>query len=242
MFKEHPSCKEPKNKNIKIWRFMDLSKFLSILEKQALFFVKLSKLDSIDPLEGYLSHATVREMRESINKFETQEKKRRKNILERNLQLFKKSRNILHVSSWHMNKYESAAMWKLYIKSGEGIAIQSTYKRLIESFTSLETFESVGVVEYIDYDIEKFDWKNAYNSALHKRKGFEHEKELRAIVMDPRPQNGKYISVDLNILIENIFLAPTSPSWLNDLIKGILLKYGLKKKVMFSRINEKPLY
>ena len=34
------------------------------------------------------------------------------------------------VNSWHMNEYESAAMWDIYSTRDFGIAIRSTIKRL----------------------------------------------------------------------------------------------------------------
>jgi len=39
------------------------------------------------------------------------------------------------INCWHMNDHESAAMWKLYLKSDEGIAIQSTYRKLKDAIT-----------------------------------------------------------------------------------------------------------
>ena len=54
------------------------------------------------------------------------------------------------VNCWHENEHESAAMWKLYIKSVEGIAIQSTYSKLKKSFINDEII-FIGKVKYIDY-------------------------------------------------------------------------------------------
>lgn len=39
----------------------------------------------------------------------------------------------MYISCWHMNEYESAAMWKLYAKSSDAIAIQTTFQKLCES-------------------------------------------------------------------------------------------------------------
>ena len=38
---------------------MDLAKLLSLLEKSALFFVRIDKLASIDPFEGYYTTANI---------------------------------------------------------------------------------------------------------------------------------------------------------------------------------------
>src|SRR5258705_185923 len=41
------------------------------------------------------------------------------------------------IISWHMNEFESAAMWQLYANFDEGIAIRSTYKRLRDCFWTI---------------------------------------------------------------------------------------------------------
>jgi hypothetical protein len=52
------------------------------------------------------------------------------------------------VSCWHMNEHESAAMWSLYLRSNEGVCIQSTYRRLR---SGLPKCVFIGEVNYIDY-------------------------------------------------------------------------------------------
>lgn len=133
MYIKHKDCKEPKNKNIIIWRYLDFAKFLSILENRSLYFPNLTSLSEVDPLEGILSEKTVKEFNDSVVKAKQGQKERVKGVVEHNLRFFKNNRNIICVNSWHMNNYESAAMWKIYLKSNEGIAIQSTYKRFVKS-------------------------------------------------------------------------------------------------------------
>lgn len=38
MYKEHQFLEKPSDENVRIWRYMDLAKFLSLLEKNALYF------------------------------------------------------------------------------------------------------------------------------------------------------------------------------------------------------------
>ena len=47
------------------------------------------------------------------------------------------------INCWHMNDHESAAMWKLYLKSNEGIAVQSTYETLRDSIIDEEKVRKV---------------------------------------------------------------------------------------------------
>ncbi len=167
-----------------------------------------------------------------------------------------------------MNDFESAAMWNLYLKSNVGVAIQSTFKRLKESFLNhTEPTVYIGTVNYINYETERtkikfvsFETKAntpesyLFRSFLLKRKSFEHERELRAIIHKfPTKDNkidytqepfndGAYIRVNLNTLIEKIFVSPTAPKWFNDLVNSIIKKYNLKKEVIKSSLAEGPVY
>jgi hypothetical protein len=239
----HYTCKLPENLNLPIWKYMDFTKFISLLEEQALFFTNITSLK--DPFEGFLSNPTVESFMASIEDLPVQDKQVRKGIIKRNLAGFRKMRNYLYVSSWHMNDNESMAMWKLYLKSNEGIAIQSTIKSMINSFSHTEEDVYIGVVDYIDYDNQKMPWKNIFYPALHKRKNFEHEKEIRAIVFTPPVQKakGKYTDTDLNVLIESVYISPNSPQWLFDLINKIMKRYNLNKaKCYHSGLLQMPVY
>jgi hypothetical protein len=52
-FKEHPEFAPPSSPDATIWRYMDFATFLSLLDRSALFFVRLDKLAEVDPFEGY---------------------------------------------------------------------------------------------------------------------------------------------------------------------------------------------
>ena len=50
MHADHPSFKAPPNPDGKIWQYMDLAQFVSMLQRKQLFFVKANQLR--DPYEG----------------------------------------------------------------------------------------------------------------------------------------------------------------------------------------------
>jgi len=215
---------------------MDFTKLVSLFDSRALYFSRADKLN--DPFEG--SWPII-------------------NIARRDgtLRLSNADENIQHwpryiaINCWHMNQYESAAMWKLYLKSDEGIAIQSTYARLKKSFIDDEII-NLGKVKYIDYDT---DFIEANDTAfVHKRKSFEHEQEVRALVLKTPEMEGRYdfnletikyglqIKVDIETLIERIYIAPSTPDWFADLVKTIVAKYDYNFKVVHSRLDENPLF
>ena len=85
------------------------------------------------------------------------------------------------VNCWHESENESAAMWKIYSREYDGIAVKTTFETLTQSFTDVLTVH-VGKIDYIDYNSTLIPERNLYSPFLYKRKMFEHEREVRAIV------------------------------------------------------------
>lgn len=159
------------------------------------------------------------------------------------------------INCWHLNEYESAAMWKLYLKSNEGIAVRSTFNRLKVSFEAEKQDIFIGKVRYIDYEKDWLPEGNLLYPFVHKRKSFAYEQELRAIIQEFRyKENGDfdwsktpfdegiYVQVDLETLIDKIYLAPTSPKWLFELVKAVTRIYKLDKEVLQSALDDVPVY
>lgn len=254
MYKEHQIFEKPRNGNVKIWRYMDFTKFVSMLDKRALFFARADKLP--DPFEGSYSKANIEirpKLYKDIPEFD---------IFQKSVQGFSKDvRKHVIINSWHMNDCESAAMWRLYLKSDEGVAIQSTFKRLTRSFDNHLTDNIyIGKVKYIDYKTEWLPEGNLFYPFLHKRRSFKHESELRAIILrfpstgvpSETPKQidltqeifdlGAYIDVETEVLVENVFVSPTALGWFKDLVKSVMNKYDLRKPVRQSSLAEGPVY
>jgi hypothetical protein len=51
-----------------------------------------------------------------------------------------------YLNCWHLNDYESAAMWDIYQRNNDAIAIQSTYTKLCNSLIQKEPDVFVGKV------------------------------------------------------------------------------------------------
>jgi hypothetical protein len=50
MYIDHPSFEKPDNADAKVWRYLNFTKFLSLIDKEALYFSRLDCLG--DPFEG----------------------------------------------------------------------------------------------------------------------------------------------------------------------------------------------
>jgi hypothetical protein len=85
-----------------------------------------------------------------------------------------------------MNDVESAAMWNLYLRAEEGIAVRSNFGRLCDSFAPETRPVFAGGVTYVDYDSAVIPEGNIFWPFAHKQRSFEHEREVRAVIAEPQ--------------------------------------------------------
>ncbi|HET6840756.1 MAG TPA: DUF2971 domain-containing protein [Candidatus Angelobacter sp.] len=231
MYETHPNLISPTD-NTRLWRFMDLSKLLWLLSNSALYFCRLDLLR--DPYEGVMSKMSFAGYERLLP-----------NQTEAIKSMIISQRKWVFANSWHMNEFESAAMWDLYLNSPEGVAIETDFARFRDSFSAEKIHDVlIGKVNYIDYATESVAQGNYFNYLyvpVHKRKSFEHERELRAIVWllatfgkqqdkidinTYHPPPGISIQVNIKTLIRNIFVSPTAQSWYVDVVRSVLCRYG----------------
>ena len=236
------ACKLPED-DVRIWRYMDFAKFMSIIDTQELFFTTSNKFE--DSFEGSFPQ-----------KCTTENYCLDKTVAKKLAEVAINFRKYAHLNCWHQNEYESEAMWKIYSQSDKGIAIQSTIGRLKHCFTD-EREVNIGKVKYIDYNVDMIPVCDFFSPFFYKRKSFSYEQEIRALVqtLDDAPieeREKKYpqgiypygigIKIDVNLLIENIYISPYAPNWFYDLIKSITLKYGYNFDIKNSLLCEKPVF
>lgn len=245
---DYLDLKKPKNICIKIWRYMDFTKFVSFLDMQSLFFCRVDLLT--DKFEGSIPKYTYRN---SIN-VNSELKEKYPKIYHRTIKI-RKNREALRkctfINSWHTSEFESAAMWSLYLKTDEGIAIQSTYKRLMACFKASNPKVYLSLVRYINYD-SQHPFNTVNMPFVCKRKSFEYEKELRAIILQHpsdfapntslKTPKGILINVDIEKLVEKIYVSPTAEKWFEELVRSVAKKYNINKPVVRSSLAEDPIY
>jgi hypothetical protein len=249
MYKDHPIFTKPKNLNARIWRYMDFTKFLFLLTRGELFFPRADRLG--DPFEGSFSKMNI----EKRPEYYAGIGEGLPEMLKKLGEFHKSILSYTFINSWYLNDYESAAMWKIYIQKGEGIAIQSTFTRLCNSFEPSKKDIFVGCVKYSDYEEDWIPEDNSLEPFLHKRKSFEYEKEVRAIFHDFPieggeiklsqilfERKGEYIPIDLSVLIEKIYVSPASSDWFIELVQSIITTYKKSFEVKRSRLEGDPVY
>ena len=120
-------------------------------------------------------------------------------------------------------------MWQIFTQNSEGLAIQSTIGRLQKSLAPETNFKQyIGEVNYIDYKKEHIPFDDMFFPFLFKRKSFQYEGEVRIITeigeSDIDINEGLKINVNINEMIEKIYIHPKSENWYKNLIIQLLKK------------------
>ena len=233
---EHESVRErqPCNPKSTIWRYVDFPKLIDILHTQELHFTRIDTLS--DPFEGHvpsLNHLrSIARKEHHIEKWATQLR-----------------RTFGYVNCWSGLETESVAMWALYGSSVGGFAIQSTYDKLV-SVLSSDVY--VGQVEYMRYNTqeEMISPYNVLNPLIRKRVEYKHEEEIRGFIFDTRsleteqqePPSHIRIGIEIEKLIDSIYIQSTAPEWILGLVRRLLKEYGFSFPVRRSVINLEPLW
>jgi hypothetical protein len=255
MFAEHPDFRRPDDPDARIWRYMDLPRFISLLDQSALYFPRVDQLG--DPHEGSLPKRNV-ELREAEFLARTGGASQQwAPGLGGHSDLAKITARTSFVSCWNLAEHENAALWNVY---GKAVAVTSTFASLRDS---LQTDEDIfiGYVTYLDYRTEIMDSPASGLAPLvHKRRYFENEKELRAVVvhgshwtgdlpdgswawnLEGDPRAGILVPVDLVGLVEGVHVAPDQPDWFKKVVQSVCDRYGLPREVESSSLDEAPHY
>ena len=244
MYKEHDLFVPPPQ-NATLWRYLDFTKFVSLLDKQSLFFSRADKLG--DPFEGSYSRMNL-QMRPLIYKDQIPD-----HALQQISEFVKQSRRFTLISCWHRSIYESAAMWRLYAREHDGVAIKTDFQSLSGSLEGSEDV-FIGSVSYIDYNEEFIREDNTMAPFLNKRKSFEHEHEVRAM-MQEIPSNehgidlsqdicdvGLYHNVSIPTLVHEVVVSPFAPDWFLALVQSVAARYELLAPVRKSSLAEAPVW
>lgn len=147
------------------------------------------------------------------------------------LNYYKTHREKVAISSWHINEYESFAMWQIFTQNSEGLAIQSTIGRLQKALKPEKNLKQyIGQVNYIDYKKEYIPFDDLFFPFLFKRKSFQYEREVR-IISDTSDtsitiNDGIKINVDISQLIDKIYIHPKSENWYKNLVIELVSKLG----------------
>lgn len=229
MYKTHREFNTPEYTHSRIWKYVDFTKLVSLLSRSELFFCRADKQG--DQYEGSYPKANYKgkTLNDAFLKVQRRVERMKKHIF---------------INSWNINEHESAAMWKMYLKSNEGIAVTSTFERLKNSLQKAKENVYIGNVRYHDYELLPISTHSLFLPFIHKLKSYEFENELRAIhylKSKTTVENGMYIKIDFKLLIEKIYVAPNAENWFKELVVQVVKDYELSIEVIDSSLNDRNL-
>lgn len=243
----HTELQEPPDET-KLWRYMDLGKYLDLLSTATLAMPKAAMMR--DPYEGEVGNynralaSSVAAGSDDALFSELYEG------LERHRRLY---RDFTFLSCWHAAEHESAGMWSQYADEDKGVAVVSTWGQLKASLaTDADLFG--GQVQYFDYDVTLISDDFGLPIYCSKRVSFEHEREVRLLVQDEegliarhgRPAKNRREAADrqhplfrnseaegairvpigLATLVDEVRVSPAAKPWFVRAVQNVTLKYG----------------
>ncbi|MGB7338874.1 MAG: hypothetical protein WBC91_08290 [Phototrophicaceae bacterium] len=234
-----------------VWRYMDLWKFESILEKKSLYFgtaaSQSDKLEGIpttgEKLMRSRHYASLPRVHQSslLNNDETQDE------YERLLRWI--------INCWHINDKLNPKAWDEYItdEQAKGLAIKTTLDVLNKNFdvyTSKEVLKDK--VKYIDRSTYKPKTLHSEGKIFEKRDSLSWENEYRFVidtmfapvenqrgslteVSERHKQSngsfGYFILVDVKALITDVYIHPNAPSNFQNEVEILCRKHGLSPNI-----------
>jgi hypothetical protein len=237
-----------------IVKYFDLTKFVSLIQRQSLFFCRLDKLE--DKFEGTTAKANF-EDRVSWYKYLRDVKRfftvplSDDQIIEhvkKQYEVEKKMKSLNCVNCWNRSDEESVALWKIYSDFNKGIMIKSSISRLEKSFEQSQKEVLLSEVRYLDYENETMPDGNLMYPILHKQNAYSYEHEVRLIHVISRIgltydwesqeiEEGIYIKSNLDQLITEIIISPYAPKWFFKLVEELTQKYGLNSTIKKSKLS-----
>jgi hypothetical protein len=203
---------EPSDEDAKIWRFISLGKLEKLL-KGELYFRRADLFD--DETEGLPPEEYERVL--NLSRYDL------KDIQERNSSIgfIAQMRQSHYLNCWYLFDEESVGMWRRFAPNG--VAISSTYRRLKTVMDAMPSEEhpTLGLVRYGAAHINRWN-TDVFISA--KKQGYEHEREVRAMltVRDPHESGNRHIDINNRFHDRPVYDTP-NPKGINRPVKLMTL-------------------
>lgn len=242
--------------NCKIVRYLDLIKFVSLIQTGKIYFARLDSFE--DKYEGSIPEFSFKDFRSWYENFtktklldiiEGDVDEHVEKVVEEQKEATENFKKLICVSCWNKFDSESYALWKIYSDLSKGVMITTNISRIINAFKDTEQLIQISEIKYIDYKKEKMKFGNMNYPIIHKNIHYNYEKEIRLIHQvnfgagltydwsNEESEYGKYIKVDLNELIDEIVVSPNSPKWFYEIIENLTKTYNLDKNIRFSDLK-----
>jgi hypothetical protein len=260
---EHPCFPQPQDPSVRVWRYIDFPKLMSMMMTRELVLNRVDRLpDKFEGRSGRHFHAVMTAAMMELppgvdikleDKVRMAEDSARQSLLTED-----RTRAVSYVSCWCMGgPHESEAMWRIYGGGATSVALVLPYAGLRDSLKDPRLY--IGRVSYFDYDTQVLAFGNVYRPLMFKRHEFGHEKEVRIAKMmheywepgvplgsDGRPRAERptveRVPWELQEHVEQIVISPYTEHWQHDTIRSVVARLcpGLETRVVDSKMGGEP--
>ncbi len=208
----------------KIYRYMSLESFISMMESEKILFTKISEWD--DPWEAFGSKLPLFNEGKPVERLYS-------------------ACEELFCQCWTLLA-ESDAMWRIYSTQKTGIQISTSLRkfRLLKNAKACVISKIVyGSSEY-DLLIKSEAIKMPFADALVKRDAFAHEQEVRVMVYGPDVTDYNHewshiqLPLDIANFIEGIKIDPRAEEWYVNTIREYCVRRGLNTEPSKSTLYD----
>ena len=233
MYTRAKQLSEPKNSRQRMWRYLSTDRLLEILNRQALYFRRVSKFE--DKLEGQL---TARSDLKLFNWFV--ERGSTPVVAQEEVRAYRRHCEAFFASCWHMREHESYLMWRAY--ADKGVAIATTFQRMQAALSDSLGSVCGGEIAYIDFEREHTALGQVFTHVTTKDIPYSDEREFRLLLWQPDPLNsslslsgdGVSVSVDAKMLIQQVVFNPFLPIYPGELVSNL---EALEIPFQYSRVQ-----
>lgn len=252
-----PSFIDKSEYQLKIWRYLDISKLESIFKENAIYFASAEQFSHNDLFEGAITEFEYEQRKLlSADIFESPDEVEKH--LDSLQEAFEPLRRFAKISCWHINDKENMAMWLNYQGADKGVVIQSSPEKLsntigpyrIKPEYGVETIYA-GKVKYINYEVDLMNERFGFLTPFfYKRSNYEYEKEFRMIISLRMaseygveiPDEGIFVPFDYRTGIEKVILSPHSDNSYVKIVEELFAKYNVELPIEKSYIAKQPRY
>jgi hypothetical protein len=229
-------------KSLRVWRYMDLAKLISLLEKKAIW---LARADTFrDRHEGRFPDEMRTWMEKAYESFSNDDPSPVKDADDFQDYLLKNT----FVSCWHKNIDENMVMWEIYGRDSNAVAVQTTIGRISKSIDSSRLSGHSLLLKPVVYErSEDVQGVLLYEECFfRKRPHFAFEEEVR-IALDTYSRAsptkntpyGYALPTSINGLIESIYVHPDSSEWFVGVVNSITNRYAVHAEVKRGAFGNK---
>lgn len=236
----HPAFIQPVE-DLTLWKYLDFPNFVSLLHKESLYLPRLATLE--DPWEGRngqefdlaglrKTYLDLIQGRGEISMASFDEHV--KVIVD--MDMLKIPRQHF-ISSWHANTDESMAMWRIYSKAPNSLALRTRYSRLVAGTPARLL---IGLVEYRNGGDRNAILESAYKVVMRKRLEYRYENEVRLVRRTETKAEeelpGVLEPVELGTAIEEIVISPLAEDWFAEVVRATCSRFGHEFAVSTSSL------